>query len=92
MDNYQIVDVPAHLTIVKKDGTVINIKRKDIIALIDEEEDQKAVIREDGVKFYYDPSEININDNNIRQTLDKFPAEDVAYTLCMDSSQGLIIY
>ncbi|KGM94357.1 hypothetical protein Z968_11805 [Clostridium novyi A str. 4552] len=91
MDDYKIVDIPAHVTIVKKDGTVINIKHSDIIALIDEEENKKAVVRKDGVKFYYNPSEITVNDYVLNE-IKRYPAEDMAYTVCVDSSQGLIIY
>ncbi|WP_291566997.1 MULTISPECIES: Panacea domain-containing protein [unclassified Clostridium] len=43
------------------------------------------------VKFYYNPNQININEE-LRYELENFPADDNAYSLYMDDKQGLVIY
>lgn len=48
------------------------------------------VIEVNGVKFYYNPSELNAND--YIETLKLFSPEDTAYTLYMDEKQGLVIF
>ncbi|CAG7839977.1 hypothetical protein CLOHAE12215_01393 [Clostridium haemolyticum] len=58
---------------------------------MDNTNDEKC-IEIKGVKFYYNPNEVNINDNNIREILEGFPADDIAYTIYIDPTQGLVIY
>ena len=48
------------------------------------------VIEVNGVKFYYNPNEINAND--YIETLRLFSPEDTAYTLYLDEKQGLVIF
>lgn len=43
------------------------------------------------VKYFYNPNEIKL-DNNLRDVLANFPAEDNAYSLYIDDNQGLVIY
>ncbi|EDS77108.1 conserved hypothetical protein [Clostridium botulinum C str. Eklund] len=70
----------------------LNLIREILSAYEDCNVSDEECIEVNGVKFYYDPNEVNITDSNIRQTLERFPADDIAYTVCMDSTQGLIIY
>lgn len=49
------------------------------------------VIEVNNIKFFYNPNEIDINEDVLR-VLQCFPGSDTAYTLYMDESQGLIIY
>lgn len=48
-------------------------------------------IEVNGVRYYYNSAEIEINENLISQ-LKAFPAKETAYSICCDESQGLIIY
>ena len=62
------------------------IKAKELSA---EQDDEFEVVN--GIKFYYDPNEIDI-DQNILNKLENFAGNDEAYTLIKDSSQGLVIF
>lgn len=55
------------------------------------EEDDEAFIELNGVRFYYNPSEISLNEETVVQ-LESFPATDSAYSLYIDNKQGLVIY
>lgn len=44
-----------------------------------------------GVKFYYDPNEITMDEEMIN-ILRKFPADEPAYSICRDENMGVIIY
>lgn len=50
----------------------------------------EKVIEVNGIKFYYNPNEVNIND--YIETLETFNSEDTAYTLYIDEKQGLVIF
>lgn len=55
----------------------------------DEDDDVELTIND--TKFYYDPTELKITDD-ILEKLKWFPAEDLAYSIYLDETQGLVIY
>jgi hypothetical protein len=54
------------------------------------EDNNEEVIEVNGVKFYYNPKELNID--NYIEILRKFPADEEAYSVYIDETQGLVIY
>jgi len=53
--------------------------------------DEPCYVTQNGVRFYFDPSEIEITEG-ITKTLEEFEAEDDNYSLCLDTEMGLVIY
>lgn len=50
----------------------------------------EKMIEVNGVKFYYNPKELNID--SYMEELRKFPADEEVYSVYIDETQGLIIY
>ncbi|MDK0649708.1 Panacea domain-containing protein [Clostridium perfringens] len=53
-------------------------------------DNNEDVIEVNGVKFYYNPEELNVYD--YIETLKAFSENDGAYTLYLDDTQGLVIF
>ncbi len=52
----------------------------------------EKIIEINGIKFYYNSTELNINDYIKTLELFTLKAEDSAYTLYIDETQGLVIF
>lgn len=52
------------------------------------EEECKVI---NNVKFYYDPEEVTMNEH-LLSYLESFPADETAYTVCIDESLGVIVF
>ena len=66
-------------------------KIKDMIEVHEIINKEQSYIEIKGVKFYYDPRELQV-DGKIIKELEAFPAEEKAYQLYNDKDQGLIIF
>ncbi|MBO3356112.1 hypothetical protein [Clostridium perfringens] len=54
------------------------------------EDNNEEVIEVNGVKFYYNPKELNID--KYIEILRKFPEDEKVYSVYIDETQGLVIY
>lgn len=64
---------------------------KEVLYAFESSDDSEECIEIKGVKFYYNPTEIQLNEN-LLSYLRTFPADETAYSMCYDEAQGLIIY
>ncbi|HBR27797.1 MAG TPA: hypothetical protein DD789_00010 [Firmicutes bacterium] len=64
---------------------------KDMIEIHGTISKKQGYIEIKGVKYFYDPREIQMNDE-IKKELETFPAEEKAYQLYNDKNQGLIVF
>lgn len=65
-------------------------KIKLLIAMEENDDDEECIVI-NGVNFYYNSDEIEL-DRKILNDLKEFPAEESAYSFYIDESQGLVIY
>lgn len=54
-------------------------------------DNEEKYIEVDKAKFYYNPIELKITDD-ILEKVKNFPIDDLAYSMYLDESQGLVIY
>ncbi|MFI8688539.1 Panacea domain-containing protein [Rossellomorea sp. NPDC077527] len=66
-------------------------KISDILAVISEEDSSEEYEIVNGIKFYYDPESISI-DENLLETLQSFHGDEEAYSICFDEDNGYMIY
>lgn len=66
-------------------------KIKQVIEAFEMSNNNDECYEVNGVKFYYNPDEIQIDDE-LKNRLKEFPARESAYTIYRDKSQGVIIY
>lgn len=65
---------------------------ENILSAYEEDDDySEDFIEVNNVKYYYNPNEISL-DKETMNILKNFPANENAYSLCIDETQGLIIY
>ncbi|WP_246110798.1 Panacea domain-containing protein [Thermosediminibacter litoriperuensis] len=64
---------------------------KKVIKAFEMADNNDVCYEVNGVKFYYDPNEIQM-DEELKNRLKEFPAREAAYSICRDESQGIIIY
>lgn len=69
----------------------LNLVSEMVDALEPTEQVEEAKLCINNIEFYYDPSKVKIDDN-IKEQLREFPAEDDVYSFYIDDSQGLVIY
>lgn len=74
------------------DKYVEDIEKIKLLIYMEENSDKnEEFIIIDGVNFYYDPSEVKLDEVLMKQ-LKEFPAVESAYSFYIDKSQGLVIY
>lgn len=66
-------------------------KIKLLISIEESNNDSEEFVIIDGISFYYNPSEVELDETLMKQ-LKEFPAEESAYSFYIDESQGLVIY
>lgn len=75
-----------------KDKYAEDIEKIKLLISIEESNDNtEEFVVVNGVNFYYNPSEIELDIALLNQ-LKEFPAEESAYSFYIDESQGLVIY
>lgn len=68
-----------------------DIEKVKLLIDLEELDNKEKLVVINGVDFYYDPSEIELNEMLLSQ-LREFPAVEPAYSFYIDESQGLVIY
>ena len=66
--------------------------KEAISALLPNDEISEDKIVINGVSYYYNPSEIDIKSIEVESALNEFTPQDLAYTIYLDDSQGVIIF
>ncbi|WP_245985063.1 Panacea domain-containing protein [Biomaibacter acetigenes] len=64
---------------------------KQVIEAFETADNNDECYEVNGVKFYYNPDEIKLDDK-LKNRLKMFPATEKSYTIYCDESQGIIIY
>lgn len=85
-------------SIVKTEDIVNNYQEdldliRNILSAYEENivDNEEKYIKINGIKFYYNPNELKITDD-ILDKVKSFPTDDLAYSMCLDETQGLVIY
>lgn len=74
-----------------RDKYIEDIEKVKLLIDIEENNNDDEYVVIDGISFYYDSDEIDLDESLINK-LRKFPAVESAYSFYIDESQGLVIY
>lgn len=88
--NKESAKIPIDV-IVRKYSDDLFLVKEMVDAFEESEVCSELKITVNGIDYYYDPREISITED-IYLKLQEFPADDSAYTLYIDETQGLVIY